>query len=286
MELCDQPIVLNGKVFVRTIGPNVCMYMSDRDVLLPSPPVESMFDFTIATLNDQLVLVGGWNKSTRKASNKITVWDSQTRQWIQPYPPMTTVQTSPAALGYGGYLIVAGGYKSESERVQVLDVNILDTTSRKWVTAESLPSTNPFYYRSVLIEDTLYLFGDDPRVVLRAHVPTLIAQATSATPTSSQSVWESLPNAPFYHSSPVAVDNVLLAVGGFYTSADVFDCNPTTSIQLYNPTNKKWTSVGDLPEAVFDCKCAVLSGELFVLGGWDEYNFVHSAYAAKLSVQY
>ena len=65
-------------------------------------------------------------------------------------------------IGYEDYLIVAGGSKSERNRMP--DVNILDTTSRKWVTAESLPSTA--YYSSALIEDTLYLVGDDTRVVL------------------------------------------------------------------------------------------------------------------------
>ena len=283
MRLYSLPVVLNGTVYAKGESEGamtVCVYTPGQDVwdALPPPTVN---DFTIATLKDQLVLVGGWDKSTYEKSNKIVVWDNQSQKWVYHYTPMTTARDNPAAVGYREYLIVAGG--TNSERNTILDVYILDTTSRKWVTAESLPSTS--YYRSVLIEDTLYLVGDDTRVVLRAHVPTLISQATSATPTSSQSVWESLPNTPFYRSSPVAIDNVLVTVGG-NTSGSPFDPNHTTSIQLYNTTNKKWTRVGDLPEALDNCACTVLSGELLVLGGQRGFDFIRSVYAGKLTVQY
>ena len=281
MRLYGLPVVLNGTVYVRGESKGamtVCVYTPAQDIWTALPP-PTVNDFTIATLKDQLVLVGGWDKSTYEKSNKIVVWDNQSQKWVYPYPPMTTACDNPAAVGYRIYLIVAGGTNSKYNRIP--DVNILDTTSRKWVTAESLPSTD--YYRSVLIEDTLYLVGDDTRVVLRAHVPTLISQATSATPTSSQSVWESLPNASFFCSSPVAVDNILVTVGENTRGLPLYDPNPTTSIQLYNTTNKKWTRVGDLPEGLRNCCCTVLSGKLFVLGG---YSSIRSVYAGKLAVQY
>ena len=283
MTLVGSPVALKGTVYASGWSEEtltVSVYTPGHDVWddLPPPPVDNC---TIATLKDQLVLVGGRERFTREMSNKIVVWDSQSQKWVYHYLPMTTTRASPAAIGYREYLIVAGGHNSEYKSIP--NVNILDTTSRKWVTAESLPSTD--YYRSVLIEDTLYLVGCNTRVVLRAHVPTLISQATSATPTSSQSVWESLPNTLFYRSSPVAIDNVLITVGG-NTSGNLVDPNPTTSIQLYNTTNKKWTRVGDLPEGLRDCYCTVLSGELLVLGGRRGFNFIHSVYAGKLTVQY
>ena len=132
---------------------------------------------------------------------------------------------------------------------------------------------------SILIEDTLYLVSYDTRVVLRAHIPTLISQASSAIHTSSQNVWESLLNAPFYDSSPVAVDNMLQTVGGS-TNSDIYNPDPTTSIQLldYNPTSNKWTKVGDLPQALYNCYCTALSGELLILGGLDRSHNIISQY--------
>ena len=281
MELYGQPVVVKGKVYVRGwSGLTVYEYTPSSDVwdTLPPPTVNY---FTVATLNEQLVLVGGRDQSTDKVSNKIIVWDSGKHQWIYPYPSMTTGREVPAAVGYRDHLIVACGLNSERNRIS--NVDILDTTSNKWLTAESLPDTD--YYRSVIIEDTLYLVGYKCNV-LRANIPTLISRASSTKPAVSQSVWESLPNAPFYRSFPVAIDNVLMTVGG-ETSDNIFDPNPTSSIQLYNPTNNIWTKVGNLPEAVCDCPCTVISGELLVLGGWKGFtNFIRSVYVSKLIMQY
>ena len=123
---------------VATLPLILYVYTPGHDVWvdLQPPPVNN---FTIATLKDQLMLVGGRDNATNKVSNMITVWDSQSRGWVHPYPPMATAPDFACAVGYEDYLIVAGGRNSEHNRIP--DVNILDTTSRKWLTAKSLPST-------------------------------------------------------------------------------------------------------------------------------------------------
>ena len=285
MKLYDLPVVVNGKVYIQGVSrgtTTVYVYTPGQDVWdeLPPPTVNN---FTIASLKDQLVLVGGRDNSTHKVSNMILVWDGRTRQWVQKYPPMKTALYIPSAIGYGDHLIVASGYNSEHSIIS--NVNILHTTSTKWLTAESLPSTDYYdtdVYKPVVIEDSLYLLGYDTTTLLRAHIPTLISRASSAIPSAYQHVWESLPNTPFYRSSPVAVDNMLLAVGG-RTSSDYPNLDLTTSIQLYNTTNKQWIKVGDLPEALYYCPCTELSGELIVLGGQNGLlSFIRSVYVAKV----
>ena len=76
---------------------------------------------------------------------------------------------------------------------------------------------------------------------------------------------------------------MLLTVGGS-TNSNYSNPDPTTSIQLYNPTSNKWTKVSDLPQAIYGCHCTVLSGELLVLGGRIcQYFTLHSVYSAKVS---
>ena len=261
MVVYDQPVAVNGKLYV--IGRSwmtwtVVEYTPDHDKWagLPPPPVES---FTIATLRGKLLVVGGKDKSTDKKTNKILTFDEHSQQWIQSHPAMPTALTYPAVIGYQDHLIVAGGDNSEGNTT--LDVNILDTTSNKWKTAQPLPSTDD--YHTVLIEDTLYLVGQNTRTVLRAHVPTLISGAKSG-------VWEALPNAQYYDSSSVAIGNTLLTVGGGdepWCGGDepLLDGSPTTSIQMYNPTTNQWTRVGNLPKPVHYPRCIVMNSELFEL---------------------
>ena len=264
MDVFGQPVALNGKLYVRGRSRGTLTVLEytpghDKWTELPPSPMEV---FTIATLRGQLLAVGGEDKSTRKKiMNTILAFDEHCHRWIQSHPAMPTALTTPAVIGYQDHLIVAGGRNSENNTIP--DVNSLDTTSNKWKTAQPLPSTDLDYYCTMLTEDTLYLVGQDTRAVLRAHVPTLISGAKS-------SVWETLPNAPYYHPSPVTIDNTLLTVGGSDKPLGSGG-NPTTSIQMYNPTTNQWTRVGDLPKPTFNPHCVIMNSELFVF----YYQLVH-----------
>ena len=245
----DQPVALNGRLYVRGRTwktRTVLEYTPDYNqwVGLPPPPVES---FTIATLRGQLLVVGGEDKSKGKKTNGILCF-TRSKQWVRTLSAMPTAVTTPAVMGCQDHLIVAGGLGSSD---YIPDVNILNTTSNKWKTAQPLPSTD--YYCSVLIEDIMYLVGQYTQTVLRAHVPTLMSGAESG-------VWARVSNV-MYYSSPVAIGNTLLTVGGS-ESVDGID---TTIIQVYSPITNQWTKVGDLPEPVAYCHCTVLSNQLFLL---------------------
>ena len=262
----DQPVALNEKLYVRggRKGTQTVLEYTPGDdqwTELPPPPV---YNFTVATLRGQLLVVGGRDKSTYKVTNTILTFDEHSQQWIQSHPAMPTALTLPAVIGYQDHLIVAGGCISKNNAIP--DMNILDTTSNKWKTAQPLPSTDDYY--TVLIEDTLYLVGQDTQTVLRAHVPALISGAKSG-------VWETLPNAPYYRSSPVTFGNTLLTVGG---SDKPRGGNPTTSIHTYNPTTNQWARVGDLPKPMDYPNCIIMNSELFLLGNL----FTFSVFVSKL----
>ncbi len=254
MSVYDQPVAINGKVYMRGWSnrtETVLVYTPDQDSwdVLPPPPVRNL---TIATLRGRLLVVGGRDKSTSKNTNTIVTLDESSGQWVRSLPPMPKAIYVPAVVVYQNNLIVIGGCDSYGTRIG--DVNILNT-SNKWIAAEPLPSTDA--YSTCLIGDTLYLVGQGTKEVFRAHVPSLISRASSG-------VWESVASVPFYWSSPIAIGNTLLTVGGSEAS---LRGNDTSSIHLYDPTKDQWTQCGDLPEKMCACVCIELSGKLYVLDG-------------------
>ena len=269
MDVYGQPVALNEKLYVSGggwIATTVLEYTPGRDqwAELPFPPV---YNFTIATLRGQLLVVGGRDKSTHKTTNTCTVltFDEHSRRWVKSHPAMPTALALyvPAVIRYQNHLIVAGNVTEKKT-----DVNILDTNANKWNKHESLPSGG--IYIAVLCEDTVYLVGWVTKTVLRAHVPTLISGVKSG-------VWETLQNTLHYRSSPVTIGNTLLTVGG----SDKYEVgNPTTSIQMYNPTTNQWTRVGDLPEPMGAPSCIIMNSELFVFGPYS------SVYRSKLTLVY
>ena len=253
MILYEQPVACNDKLYGSSCD-TVLEYTPSCDqwAVLPPPPVHS---FTVTTLRGQLLVVGGMDKSTGEDTNVLFTFNQHSRRWVQTYPAMPTAVTVPTVVGYQDHLIVAGGEPSNLDYVFEPDVNILNAASNQWITAQPLPRTDHYY--AVLIADTIFLIGRYEYSVLQAHVPTLVSGAMSG-------VWETLQNAPYSFSSPIAIGNTLLTVGGSQSGGE-----STTSIQMYNPISGQWTRVGDLPEPMKDCHCTVLSGKLFVLGGFN-----------------
>ena len=271
ISLVSQVVILNGKLYVRGVTEKAVMwtehvleYIPDQGCWseLPQPTVGR---FTIATLRGQLLMLGGHDMSTYSKVNTILIFDECTQKWIQSYSTMPRAVLDPAVVEYQEYLIVAGGAEAMG---YIPDVNILNTSNNRWKTAQPLPSAE--YYNTVTIQDTVYLVASFSQTVLRAHMPTLISTAKSC-------VWEILQNVLHCRSSPITFGNTLLTVGGRDKSQGG---NSTTSIQMYDPTTNQWTRVGDLPEAMEDSHCTILSGKLFVLGG-----FINSSvYVATITI--
>ncbi len=253
MGVYSQPVAMNGKLYMRgwsNENISVLVYTPDQDHWddLTPPPLECL---TMATLRGQLLVVGGRDRSTDKTMNTILTFDERSKQWLQSLPLMPLFLSYPAVVEYQDHLIIAGGHKFSC--TDSTEVNILDTTTNKWITAEPLPNTDN--YNPCLIGDTLYLVGWENKRVLRADVPSLISRASSG-------VWEIVSSLPWYHSFSVTVSNTLLTLGGrdnpFFASG-----NKTADIHLYDPTNDQWTKCGDLPKPI-NFYCIELFDKLYV----------------------
>ncbi len=263
----DQPVASNGKLYIRGWSNGtrtVLVYTPDQESWGKLPP--PVMHFTIATLRGRLLVVGGEDKSTHEKTNTILTFDERSRKWVQSLPHMPNALTFPKVIVYQNHLIVISGY--DSNDTKIAEVNILNT-SNKWITAEPLPSTDDDY-STCLIRDTLYLVGQETKKVFRAHVPSLISQASSG-------MWESVTSVPFYWSSPIAICNTLLTVGG---SVKERGGNAISNIHLYDPTKDQWTQCGDLPEEMYCCHCIELSGKLYVLGGGIGFTPISSVYTS------
>ena len=207
---------------------------------------------------------------TWKKSNQIAVFTSG--RWTNPYPPMNTPRYSSTAVCCNNHIIVAGGVDDQHKPTS--SVEVLDTTSRRWFIAESLPNPRT-ELKSTLLGNTLYLMGGldhtglPTKVVHKVDLNELIAKAVSNCKPATPTLWQGIEDTLLKRSAPLNVGGSLLAVGGWN------DCgHPSSSIHLYQPDHdtRRWVKVGDLPTARYNCTCSVLipSGEVIVAGGYNE----------------
>ena len=278
-----QAVLLDGKVYV---GGGYTHKDEDRNAVLIYTPKGDEWSrlpqcpvrwFAMASVNHQLVLAGGQVGKT----TILTVWDSTSRSWTHPYPPVPTVQSCATAVGYQHFLVVVGpGSDSTLSGPSPAAVEILDTSSSEWHAAHPLLSACDSM-ASALLGDTLYLIGgisdflSPTTQVFSTSLPTLISQAVqshrsyiapSSVRPAAVPMWENLSDTPLLYSTVLAYSDSLLAVGGMDEMGEY-----CSSVHIYDPAGSEWVKVGDLPVRRSRLTCVVLSsGELLVSGGRNE----------------
>ena len=267
MHSSTNPVTLNEKVYMvgggvsgheRTV---VVVYDThNREWSTLPKHHDQVTAFGMAVVKNQVTLVGGLDRFTHKATDKLAVWESESKQWTSPYPPMRTARYGLAAATYNEWMVVVGG---SGDNGCLDSVEILNSTEKQWFSAAPLP-VECKHMRSAVVRDEWYLLGCFNRdqsiqqgfaVSLPALI--LLSENTSSTP------WHNIPSAPLTHTAALAFRDLLFAVGGRTNEGQY-----SSAINLYLPWKKKWIEVGRLPTERSSCTCTELpSGEILVAGG-------------------
>ena len=277
-------VVLKGKVY---IGGGYAMKDVEKKTVIVYNPLEDSYStllpytlnvmyFSMAVVNNQLVLVGGQDLKDYKKTNKLGVWSEPSRQWTHPLPPMTIACDRPTVVTHKDrWLIVIGGSCGGCIGSQLSRVQILDIFSKQWHHSTPMPEMLMCSHSlTATIGSTCYLVGgylctlSALKRVLSVSLDKLVSQAdisksVSATNLPTPSLWQNLPDTPLEHSTPLALDGTLLAIGGALKLGD----KPKNTIYAYHPESEEWVKIGEMPVGRAQCSCIVLpSGEIMVAG--------------------
>ena len=253
----------------------VMIYDPKQDSYDTLPPYTYKY-FSMAVVNNQLVLVGGADVQTNKKTNKLGVWNEQSKRWTYPLPQMTTACQSASVATHNNRWLVVIGDGSALTRVEILDT----TESRQWYHAASLPQPCAQALPAT-IGNMCYLLGGYTKggivskkvfsVCLDDLISQAVSQPASASVPPTPSPWQSLSDTPLTCSTALGFNGALLAVGGGYGSA-------ATCIYHYQPSSSSWVKAGEMPTGRSICTCTVLpSGDLYVAGGYGAYQRVDIA---------
>ena len=298
-ECCEMPVnmynahavVLGNKVYIGggNFGPDlpsskllIYDFTEDSCDILDIPTEW----YALATYHSQLVLVGGVNPDTGRATNQLWVLDKQHHR-TQPLPPMKTKRYQASAVSMGDHLIVAGGCV-DSDVGLLDDVEVCDGNSWRYV--QPLPKACSRMV-SALFDGEWYLVGGlgQGKKVYHTSVESLVTIhiedahpkfMVAGTPEGGEavltSVWkDELLDTPLEYSAPIEVRKHLITVGGG---------NPYSSaIYAYFPETDSWIRVGDLPVTCYSpCTVVLPTEELLMVGGQTGSGLSHHSYKAKI----
>jgi hypothetical protein len=273
----DSLCIINNKVYIYS-GSNIYEYTPETGtwVKLLTPTKTS----GIVSLNGKLTLVGGVMRESERYSRVIRVWDDDSKQWTEPYPPMTMVRSNLGCSSYQHYLIIAGGDTAERQYQSTTSVEILDTKTKQWFKAPPMKCDGKGI-QLVVIGQTLYMLllyrgiATSSKSLLSVSLPTLISHTLQGK-NRDTSIWEKMPDVPHYNTTIFSIGNMLLTAGGNHSGTvgvllsvmHVKDTKVSGDIHLFNPHTNQWLKIGELPESRMTCACTVLPcGKMLVAGG-------------------
>ena len=227
--------------------------------------------------NKQLVLIGGREAPSNAITNIISTWTGQ--GWQQDLPAMPTKRSLPGVITYDIYVIVAGG-KAEDQQTLLSSIDVLNTKTRQWFTPANLQLPQPLYNMQMTINDTHVCVasagktyaaslksGTTSKNVWQLSVSTLKHVFTHEEMFPHVHEWVEIAEAPHYDSALLQGTAHPLAVGG----CDMHKKVPTSNIDVYDPSSKKWSTVGQLQAPRFQCTVVGLNAHSFlVFGGYSD----------------
>ena len=151
------------------------VYDLDKGTWTKLPPAPQ-YCSQAATINNQLVLIGGCEASSRTITTMVSTWTGQS--WQQDIPAMPTKRVRPSVTTYSTYLMVAGG-KAEDEQTLLGSIDVMDTTTRQWYTPANLQLPQPMYRMQITVSAT--------HICVASAVNTLYATTHTS---SSKRVWQ------------------------------------------------------------------------------------------------
>ena len=253
-----QCVLLQDKIYIGGGNtPQRSLFISSTDLNLWSLVTTPTHYYGLTTYHSQVVLVGGNERDTGMATNKLWTLKGG-RNWQPSLPPMPTSRCLSSALNIGSpeCLVVSGGQASGGDNVNVVEI----LKDNKWSSVRPLPKACS-RLKSILHKGRLYLMGGFGQGRLVFHCKLESLQEMS----QSSSLWSKL-QIHLENSTPSSFANQLISAGGELSGA------LTSEICAYSPNSShtlSWLHVGDLPIELNVTTTIVLpTGELVVLGGW------------------
>lgn len=248
--------------WVLDVGSPILVYDIRRDLweIHSRSPTRSP---ALTTYHSQLVLIGGREIATHRATNIVFVW--QEREWRPSLPPMTLARYRASAISSGSHIIVAGGLVTPTHSTVDSTGHVEVFDGHFWMIVQSLPMACRCM-KSALHNRMWCLGGGEEQgsEVFRATVQSIVDSTRQ--PTQPQ-VWTRLPPIPHQICGIASFGQQLVAIGGRPDN---------TMISAYFPPNQSWVHVEDTPSfsslpPLSSCALALPTGGLMVVtesGAW------------------
>ena len=246
-------------------APNVIQVIDLSTKHVSRLPVCPVKHFTLVSINNQVVTVGGKATLDNHVSSKLYCWNEATQQWEERFPAMPTARHFHTSVVWRNYLITCGG-RIDNEDTLTDSVEILNLQTRCWHTAASLPLKESGKHAVITESGKLYLLGGYlGNAVHYCELQKLVATTVTAPqPKEASLIWRRLEDTPSTDCAAALLRGSLVLIGGRKHETNKI----SSKILRYSNADKEWQHIGDLLFGRTACMAVALDyNSVLVIGG-------------------
>ena len=232
--------------------------------------------FAMTTLNDNLLIAGGKDKSY-KGTNQILTMDAGR---LKNYTKMITARSYATATGHQGMLIITGGDDDKDNTLS--STELFDSSNGQWYMSNDLPQPHS-WLQSVIVDNILYLLGGANK---DGEASPAVFTAPLDTLSSHQLKWNTPQDTPWCDYAAVSVHGThLLIVGGGKMIGDEY--TRTSDVYKLNKVSHSWEAIGNIPSArSSSAAVSTADNRIIVIGGlYDKYEYTNTVWIGSCDPQ-
>ena len=216
--------------------------------------------FSMATLNNTLLIVGGKGKNGKAIATSDQIFKMDPTGHLEFYTRMNTPRSWTTAISHKEVLLIVGGKDVNGKALS--SVELFDSNNEEWYICSNLPLPH-YLINAVIVNNSLYLLGGvnqnnkcSPKVFV-ASLDTLLAEHELS--------WNAHNDTPYLCSAPVSVDGTyLLLLGGSKDQHHEY----TSDVYRLDQGSESWVKIDHLPFARNLLAPVVMDdGSIIVIGG-------------------
>lgn len=229
---------------------------------LPNPQHKSAIPHIVSK---DLVLFGGFDVATNRATNQVSTYDKNNNLWTSVYPNLKECRSFPAVINHESHVIVAGGRNRED----ILDdMEVMHTLECQWRKLRRRLPKKMFNFSATISNGCLYLVRTigsyPPSSSKQAYTIAMKDIDINSSQHRLENDWTCLSDVPHINVTVVPESFPPLLVGGSDSQGKVVKDN----ILLYTTSENAWKRVEALSSSRANVAVTTISSHaIIIIGG-------------------
>ena len=235
-------------------------------------------------INNQLLNIGGFDRSTNRSTNKVLTLDND--KWTTNCPNMIEARNSHAVVSYQHYTMVAGGLGEDESLLDTIEV--FNCNNHQWTMLSTHLPEAMRNINATVCNQSFIIAGYDSAddmissgafiISMDSLVGTEQQQSLTSSTSEDDNKWSELFRTPYWNTTIIPNSYPPIIIGGRDNQRKTVN-----NISLYDDSSDSWRTISSLPFSCAAATVATVNNAIIIAGGVIDDSTIETLNATTLT---